>query len=98
MSEERRQHPRYSVEFPVQLKVRSTREVHEGVCLNLSSKGILVETDAPLARGEDAVVDMVLPSIGKAFNADARVVWNISSLPERGRPGLGFQFTDLSTS
>ena len=87
--------PRYSAGFPVQLKLPDTGEAHDGTCLNLSEGGVLVESELALHRGASVYVEMVIPSVGRAFYADAEVMWAVRKLPGRGGPGMGLRFTEI---
>jgi hypothetical protein len=75
-SGDRRQHRRYPVDSQVEYKVVSGREVTEigfGRVLNLSSGGILFESDCPLPAGVNVKLIIAWPSQASATRLKAHV-------------------------
>ena len=57
---ERRESPRIPIR--VQMEGRKNGDIFSGTSVNVSETGILIETNKPLALGEEITVHLILPS------------------------------------
>ncbi len=77
-------------------RVRDPREgpVLAGKTLNVSSNGILVETESPLVIGRTVEIEFLLPGDPAPVRATARVVRRTSEL-DLLHPAFGVRFVDM---
>lgn len=77
-------------------RVRDPREgpVLAGKTLNVSSNGILVETESPLVIGRTVEIEFLLPGDPEPVRATARVVRRTSEL-DLLHPAFGVRFVDM---
>jgi CheY-like chemotaxis protein len=80
-------------------RVRDPREgpVLGGKTLNVSSNGILVETEFPLVVGRTVEIEFLLPGDPEAVRVTARVVRRTSEL-DLLHPAFGVRFVDMPES
>ena len=94
MEQERRQHLRAKVSWPVTIKTEE--ETLERVTYNISPIGAFICGLSPLGRHE--VVDMTISAPDLKIAVKARVVWTSSQVPpEEHMPrGMGVEFVKIS--
>ncbi|MFQ5456924.1 MAG: response regulator [Myxococcota bacterium] len=92
---------RGSERLPISIKVTyASRSGLEGtgVTLNLSSTGLFVVTEEPVATGTPLSLSFNLPGIDDCFDLEAEVVWNTNGLSSRSvsSGGFGARFTAIN--
>lgn len=85
MLHELRRYFRFPVALPVVLH-RSDLDTCYGQTVNLSTGGMAVALNTPLASGESVVVEVQLPGLGEPLKCSAEVAW----VDAHGRIGLQF--------
>lgn len=94
-------HYRSFARIPMCLEIRhgsGTEDMRKGLCVNLSSGGMFVETDQPLPAGQLLQVAFTLPGTTRSISSQACVAW----INDRHNPvkknlpsGMGLQFLSL---
>ena len=81
--QDRREHPRTSVPFPVVLQSDQPPALIDSVAANVSLGGICIETDTPLPIGTDVQICILLHPHNSKIWSGGRVVRTSSGDPER---------------
>ncbi len=96
---EKRRHPRFNVDLPVEY-ARSSLSVKHGRTVNISEGGLLLYLPERVEIGQDLVLKLFFPS-GTALETVetmVQVVWTDIDLAEnRGDYRTGVCFTDISS-
>ena len=97
VSEERRRHPRASIEL--QVEYDRLNSFFADYTRNICQGGTFVETDEPLEVGTEAMFVLSAPGLPEPLSLRGRVVWNSRGEqpppPEvqgSGVPGMGIRF------
>ena len=92
--EERREHPRATLKWPVSLPVGDPEM--QGVTKDISVGGAYVCCAKPLDLNEEFQMNIKAPD--KSLNVKAQVVWtNVSQVDDEINPrGMGIRFLDIS--
>jgi c-di-GMP-binding flagellar brake protein YcgR len=96
---ERRKHPRFSVDLPVEYYKLGSLLKHDGKAMNSSQGGLLVYFSEPLQIGQYLRLKIFLSSGSKlrAIEPIAEVTWKDIHLDERGGDyRTGVRFCDIS--
>jgi uncharacterized protein (TIGR02266 family) len=93
--EEKRQHPRLELRWPV--FIETAQDKIKAETMNISVGGAFVVCPKPLAVGEEFRVE-VQPPEGQAILLKAEVVWNNVNVPEDKivTRGMGIRFVQVS--
>jgi hypothetical protein len=78
-----RQHPR--VDYVIPVKYKSDNQTYEGTTENVSSGGVFIKTQDPVAVGQNVTIDIPLKKKGKIKRLSGKVTWST-------RNGFGAQF------
>jgi tetratricopeptide (TPR) repeat protein len=73
-NDERRQYTRLAIRFPVDIHTKNTGEYIVAKTLNISKRGLLVETDAPIQLNSDIEVISKIDSDGKRITSKGKIV------------------------
>ncbi|HTU01437.1 MAG TPA: response regulator, partial [Candidatus Sulfotelmatobacter sp.] len=93
----KRRAPRLGIQIPVEFQ--SLQTFHAAQSLDVSARGIFLNTADVFPVGEDLLVRFKLPGIAHPFKTVGRVVWSSPSDTPQGLPaGMGVQFLDLEAS
>lgn len=96
---EKRKHPRYSVELPLDYSRVNGKEIHGGIVANASEGGVLVYLPERMEIGAVLRIEILYVKGLEldTIKAIAKVVWSdLASMEGRGeyRYGLQFQYID----
>ena len=97
VSEERRRHPRASIEL--QVEYDRLNSFFADYTRNICQGGTFVETDEPLEVGTEAMFVLSAPGFAEPLSLRGRVVWNSLAdeppppeVQASGVPGMGVRF------
>ena len=83
MLEDRNRYLRFALETPVRARIHSSGRTLDGHTINISSNGMAIQMEVPLALAETLDIDFQLPH-GPTVSATAIVVW----ADKQGKCGL----------
>jgi c-di-GMP-binding flagellar brake protein YcgR len=95
---ERRRHPRFSVDLPIEYWKTSDLRSHPSRALNVSEGGLLIHLSEQLEIGQKLRLNLFISS-SPALNpveALVQVVWKDIHLAEEGGYRTGVRFVDIS--
>jgi PilZ domain len=98
VNSERRKHPRFSVDLPVEYYKLGTIVKHDGKAMNAGQGGLLLYSSEPLQIGRHLRLKLFLSSgfILRAIETIAEVAWTDIYLDEGGHYRTGVRFLDTS--
>lgn len=94
MTPERRVVPRVPVAFMLEVSSETTQEECQGMVKNITTNGLLLETNIALKKHELLQLTFSLPTTNKTLNLESRVCW---IEVEKSWTKAGLEFMDLSS-
>ena len=95
---ERRQHPRFKIDLPLEYRVLDASQAHGGLVINASESGLLVHSIKDMPIGTRLNIAVLFPTGFELANFEvlAEVVWKDSSWQEnRQEYELGLKFIHI---
>jgi hypothetical protein len=96
---ERRKHPRFSVDLPVEYRKIANPKSHPSHTGDLSEGGLLLYISEPFEIGQELTLKLFFNSGGKliSVNAHAQVVWKDIRIENKGSYRIGVKFVGISS-
>ncbi len=87
---EKRKHPRFSIELPLEYRVTNTPQAHGAMAVNVSEEGLLVHSVNNMPVGSELTIAVLFPKGFELtnFKVLAEVVWKDLQLEENS---VGYQ-------
>jgi c-di-GMP-binding flagellar brake protein YcgR len=95
---ERRQHPRFSVNLPVEYRKVDNPKGRPANTGDLSEGGLLLYVSEPVEIGQEMTLKLFFTSERKltTIRARAQVVWKDIRIENNGQSRIGLKFVDIS--